>query len=79
MTLEIITPDKSLFRGNEISLVQMPCLDGLFEVLENHAPMIAALKEGKIKVVDQKNETLWFEIKGGIAEILNNKVLVLAS
>ena len=79
MTLEIITPDKSLFRGNESSLVQMPGLGGLFEVLENHAPMIAALKEGKIKVVDQKNETLWFEIKGGIAEILNNKVLVLAS
>lgn len=77
MTLEIITPDKQLFSG-EADLVQLPGTSGLFEVLRNHAPMIAALQKGKVKVVDSQSQTLFFEIKGGVVEVLNNKVLVLA-
>ena len=77
MTLEIITPGKELFKG-EVSLVQLPGLDGLFEVLNNHAPLIAALKAGKVKVADSQNQEQFFEINGGIVEVLSNKVLVLA-
>ncbi|MDL2308102.1 ATP synthase F1 subunit epsilon [Bacteroidales bacterium OttesenSCG-928-B11] len=76
MHLDIITPDKVIFSG-EITLVQLPGMDGLFEVLKNHAPMIAALKKGAAKVeVDGGNQ--FFEINGGIVEVLNDKVLVLA-
>lgn len=77
MTLEIITPGKELFKG-EVSLVQLPGLDGLFEVLNNHAPLIAALKAGKVKVSDSQNQEQFFNINGGIVEVLSNKVLVLA-
>ena len=45
MNLEILTPNKAVFNG-EVSLVQLPGLDGLFELLNNHAPMIYALKNG---------------------------------
>lgn len=76
MHLEITTPDKVVFSG-EVSLVQLPGMDGLFEVLKNHAPMIAALKKGKAKV-EINGENQFFDINGGIAEILNNKILVLA-
>ena len=76
MKLEIITPDKEIFTG-EASLVQFPGIDGLFEVLENHAPLIAALKTGKIKMESQ-GQTQYFDINGGIVEVLQNKVLVLA-
>jgi F-type H+-transporting ATPase subunit epsilon len=76
MTVEIITPDKEIFSGNA-SLIQLPGLDGLFEILENHAPMIAALKKGKVKIVSEA-ETLFFEINGGALEVLDNKALVLA-
>ena len=41
MRIEILTPDTNIFTG-EVSLVQLPGLDGLFEILDNHAPMIAA-------------------------------------
>ena len=58
MNLEIITPGKELFKG-EVSLVQLPGLDGLFEVLNNHAPLIAALKEGG-NVVDAINHACIF-------------------
>jgi F-type H+-transporting ATPase subunit epsilon len=76
MTLEIITPDKLIFSGNA-SLVQLPGLDGLFEILENHAALVAALKKGKIKVVSEE-ETLYFDINGGVVEVMKNKVQVLA-
>ncbi|MDR3047786.1 MAG: ATP synthase F1 subunit epsilon [Bacteroidales bacterium] len=76
MQLHIITPERTIFTG-EVSLVQLPGIDGLFEILNNHAPLIATLREGKIKTEKEGNEQ-FFEIKGGIAEILENCVLVLA-
>ena len=54
MKLEIITPDRTIFSGKAV-LVQLPGLDGLFEILHNHAPMIAALGKGRIKVEDENN------------------------
>lgn len=77
MNLEIVTPDKELYSG-EASLVQLPGIDGLFEILNSHAPLISALKKGKVKVVNGQDETLFFEVRGGVVEVLNNKVLVLA-
>ncbi len=77
MNLEIITPGKELFKG-EASLVQLPGIDGLFEVLDHHAPLISALKAGKVKITNSENQPQFFEINGGIVEVLDNKVLVLA-
>ncbi len=77
MKIEIVTPDTSIYEG-EVSLAQLPGLDGSFEVLNNHAPMIAALKKGKIKVIDTKKDTLFFEVNGGVVEVLKNRILVLA-
>lgn len=77
MNIEIVTPDTTIFQG-EVSLAQFPGIDGSFEVLNNHAPMIAVLKQGKVKVIDSKKATLFFEVNGGVVEILKNKILVLA-
>lgn len=76
MNLDIITPDRVIFSG-ETTLVQLPGLDGLFEILKNHAPLIAALKKGKAKAI-VNGKVQFFEINGGIVEVKNNKVLVLA-
>ena len=77
MNLEILTPEKKLFSG-EVYGVQMPGLSGSFEVLDRHAPLIAALKAGRIKVLkDKQNHTAFFEIQSGFVEVLNNKVTVL--
>jgi len=76
MNLEIITPDKTIFKG-EVDLVQLPGIDGSFEILNNHAPLISALKEGIIKIQKGKSED-FFEVKAGVIEVLDNKVLVLA-
>ena len=79
MILEIITPDTTIFTGDNVALVQLPGIDGSFEILQNHAPLISVLKKGKIKVINKgEKEEKFFEINGGVIEVLNNKVLVLA-
>jgi F-type H+-transporting ATPase subunit epsilon len=77
MKIEIVTPDATIFTG-EITLAQFPGIDGSFEVLNNHAPMIAALKKGKIKIAGIDKQLKYFEVKGGVVEVLKNKILVLA-
>jgi F-type H+-transporting ATPase subunit epsilon len=77
MTLEILTPEKKLFSG-EVVGVQMPGISGSFEVLDKHAPLVSALKAGRLKVLrDKHHHTAYFDIQGGFVEVLNNKVTVL--
>lgn len=94
MQLEIITPESKIFVG-EAEAVQLPGLDGSFQVLNNHAAIISALVAGTVKIdlatafiadektskyisVDPKSTTIRVEIKGGVMEMLNNKIVVLA-
>ncbi|MBQ4478297.1 MAG: ATP synthase F1 subunit epsilon [Bacteroidales bacterium] len=76
MKVEIVTPETSVFEG-EATLIQLPGYDGLFEVLNNHAPMITFLGKGKVKIENDK-ETIHLNLDGGVVEVLSNKVLVLA-
>ena len=76
MNLEIITPDTVIYKG-EADLVQLPGIDGSFEILQNHAPLISVLEKGKIKVKRGSSEE-FYEINGGVIEVLKNKVIVLA-
>jgi F-type H+-transporting ATPase subunit epsilon len=95
MQLEIITPETKIFTG-EADAVQFPGLDGSFQVLNGHAPIISALSKGNVKVdltntydetdnakdkiaVDSSDKkVIRVAIKGGVVEMLNNKVIVLA-
>jgi F-type H+-transporting ATPase subunit epsilon len=76
MYLEIITPDKKVFSG-QINLVQVPGTKGSFEVLEYHAPIISTLDKGTIKVVERGAES-FFEITGGVIEVKDNNIIILA-
>ncbi len=76
MHLEIITPDKKVFSG-EVTSVSVPGMSGRFEMLNNHAPIISTLLNGKVKVKD-KEGVKTFDVKGGVVEMLNNKVIILA-
>lgn len=76
MLIDIVTPDKTIFSG-DISSATFPGSDGSFGIKENHAPMVATLKEGQIKViVDGKEE--FFDVNGGVVEVNHNKIIVLA-
>lgn len=77
MQLEILTPDKALFSGEVVSVI-LPGSKGQFEILKNHAALVSSLDKGVvvIKTADGKQEQ--FELKGGVVEVLNNKIVVLA-
>jgi F-type H+-transporting ATPase subunit epsilon len=77
MYIEIVTPDAELYAG-EINVVQLPGTEGSFELMNMHAPIVATLKKGKIKVVDGSNNTKFFDVNGGVVEMNKNKVIVLA-
>ncbi len=78
MNLEILTPEHKVFSG-KVYGIQLPGTNGSFEILEKHAPMIASLGKGKMKVIKEKNHSgnETYEITGGFVEILNNNVSVL--
>ena len=77
MYVEVITPDQKLFAG-EASLVRLPGATGSFEILKNHAPIISMLIEGNVKIISG-DETINIGISGGMAEVNDNNVIVLAS
>ena len=76
MNLEILTPEKKLYSG-DVYGVQLPGTDGLFEVLDKHAPLVSALGKGNIKVLKDRTTTVSYNISGGFVEVLNNKASVL--
>ena len=73
----MITTMSTLFSG-DVTLVQLPGIDGLFEILPSHAPLVSALKEGRVKIEDGQNEPQFFDIRGGVVEVSHDKVLLLA-
>ena len=76
MKVKIIKPDANVYEG-DVSLIQLPGVDGVFEILNNHAPIISALQKGKIRVVDSENRTLYFEINSGVVKGEKNDILIL--
>jgi len=76
MQLDIITPDKQVFSG-EANGVKVPGANGSFEILNNHAPIVSTLEQGDVRVSSKKGETI-FKIDGGILEMLDNKITILA-
>ena len=77
MSIDIITPDKKVLSG-EVTSVKLPGTDGSFQVLNNHANLIASLGNGEVTVVTASGESKTIQISGGVVEVLENKLSVLA-
>jgi F-type H+-transporting ATPase subunit epsilon len=75
--LELITPEGTVFKGM-IQSVIIPGVDGLFQVLYQHAPLIAALGNGTVTIQTPEYQTIQYQISGGVSEVLNNQVIILA-
>lgn len=75
-SLEIIAPDKVVFRSEATSLTA-PGVDGLFQVLYNHAPLLAQLGIGPMTVKTSDGRDAHFAVSGGFVEVRDNHVVVL--
>lgn len=75
-TLEIVAPDRVVFKGDATS-VSAPGVEGGFQVLANHAALLAALDVGEIKVKGVDGFDTRFASSGGFFEVRDNRVVVL--
>jgi F-type H+-transporting ATPase subunit epsilon len=90
MFLEIVTPEASIFRG-EVESVTVPGVDGQFQMLNNHAPIVSLLQEGNVKIQGDLNFDEAYEdrfksvdkttsilpIQSGTIELNDNKIIIL--
>ena len=76
MNVVVLTPDKEVFKGS-IKSIKVPGIDGEFEILNNHAPIVSSLATGKVRIIDEANASKEFRITKGFIEVLNNEVSVL--
>jgi F-type H+-transporting ATPase subunit epsilon len=92
MILEIVSPEATLFKG-EVTSVSLPGVNGSFQVLNNHAPIVSILKKGTVKITapdfklnkevaekfNKINESNFtLDIASGTIEMKDNKIIVLA-
>ncbi len=91
MYLEIVTPEATLFSG-EVESVAVPGINGEFQMLKDHAPIVSLLGQGNVKIhgaielskefkdefTKGENNTTVLSINSGTLEMKDNKVIVLA-
>ena len=90
MVLEIVTPEATLFKG-DVESIAVPGVNGEFQMLKDHAPVVSLLKEGYVKIFgdieldeeveakfEKKDKGTWLAINSGTIEMKGNKVIVLA-
>lgn len=75
--VEIVTPRKVIFSGQVISF-NAPGVLGYFQVLYNHADLLAEITIGCIKILTAEGKEIYFATSGGFVEVKNNRVVVLA-
>jgi F-type H+-transporting ATPase subunit epsilon len=91
MYLEIVSPEATLYSG-DVTSVAVPSVDGEFEMLNNHAAIVAILKEGHVKIFGnitladnvaskftkaENRQGFYLPINSGTVEMKDNKVIVL--
>ena len=76
MKITVTKPDSTLYEG-EAKLAQLPGSGGIFEILNNHAPIIASLTSGTLRIVDSEGQEQTFSIRGGIVKSQQNDLLIL--
>jgi F-type H+-transporting ATPase subunit epsilon len=77
LNIEIVSPEKNVFQGTA-KVLTVPGVEGLFQVLNMHAPMISMFETGVITIEDEKGEKINFSTRGGVLEVKDNKIVVLA-
>lgn len=76
MNISVLTPEKQLYTGS-ITSVSVPGVEGKFQILRNHAPIVSALGEGGVTIRRADGQLITFTIQRGFVEVLNNEISLL--
>jgi F-type H+-transporting ATPase subunit epsilon len=74
--VKIVSPGGVVYSDTALG-VTAPGVQGSFQVLFNHAPLLSALEVGQVKVMNKEGQDLLFATSGGVLEVRNNTVVLL--
>ena len=77
LNFEFVSPEASLFSGEVVSIL-LPAKEGDAEILPLHAPFMTALRVGIVEIKVSESESMKFLIDGGVADVANDSVTLLA-
>ncbi|HFC00896.1 MAG TPA: ATP synthase F1 subunit epsilon [Phaeodactylibacter sp.] len=78
MNIVVLTPDKEVFNG-EINSVKVPGVDGQFQILRGHAPLVSALSAGNVSIESKDGKKITFDIHQGFVEVLRDEISLLVT
>lgn len=76
MNLVVLTPEREIYNGG-ITSVKVPGVNGQFEILKDHAPIVSSLNKGEVRILDEGGQKKTFHIEKGFIEVLYNEVSLL--
>lgn len=79
-SLNVVAPEKTIYSGKARSVIA-PGVDGYFGVLAHHAPMVAQLAAGALKITDDAGADNLYALSGGFLEVVldgGSQVTILA-
>ena len=84
LRVRLVTPERTLFEA-DASAVELPAKNGYMEVLYGHAPLMAELGAGDVRIhlgggiESTSPETTRYNVSWGFVEVLGDRVTILAS
>jgi len=84
LRVRLVTPERTLFEA-DASAVELPSKNGYMEVLYGHAPLMAELGAGDVRIhqgggiESSSPDTTRYNVSWGFVEVLPNRVTILAS
>ena len=77
MHVSVISAERSVFDG-EADAVVAPAFDGLVGILPRHAPFMALLGEGVVKISQSGGKLTRLQVMGGFLQVVSNVVRIVA-
>ena len=78
MKIDVYSPSSKIYSADDIEYLEIPTVEGIIGVLDNHSPLISLLDVGVLKIKNNKNDQVNIVILSGFVKISHNHVLILA-
>ena len=76
LIVDIVEPTGSIFRG-EVLRFRAPGTEGSFEILKDHAPMLAETRIGPVFITAPSGDSFVFAASGGFVQVVDNRVIMI--
>ena len=72
----VVTPEKTVL-SQDATFIALPLFDGEYGIMPNHAPLIARLGAGELRITGTDGQLIQYYVEGGFVEVLGDVVAVL--